>query len=89
MKVSWKLTLRLQAFEWVVRDVSRLRDHIENQPLGDGVDESDGDDEFEILKESPELGDSKFKLEISASYGQPLPDKATSSLTSTLQLGHI
>ncbi|OSD04673.1 hypothetical protein PYCCODRAFT_1363847 [Trametes coccinea BRFM310] len=56
------------AFEWVVRDVSRLRDHIENQPLGDGVEESDGDDDFEILKESPELGDSKFKLEISATH---------------------
>ncbi|KAI9000851.1 hypothetical protein BD414DRAFT_511485 [Trametes punicea] len=52
------------AFEWVVRDVSRLRDHIENQRVVDGAEEDDGDDEFEILKESPELGDGKFKLEI-------------------------
>ena len=55
-----------QAFEWVVRDVSRLRDHIENNTTIEGNEEPYGDEEFEILKESPELGDGKFKLEISA-----------------------
>ncbi|KAH9850752.1 hypothetical protein C2E23DRAFT_834054 [Lenzites betulinus] len=53
------------AFEWVVRDVSRLKDHIENPTATEGEGSTD-DDEFEILKDSPELGDGKFKLEISA-----------------------
>ncbi|KAI0832595.1 hypothetical protein BC628DRAFT_1347451 [Trametes gibbosa] len=53
------------AFEWVVRDVSRLKDHIENPTATEGEDSPD-DDDFEILKDSPELGDGKFKLEISA-----------------------
>ncbi|CDO76563.1 hypothetical protein BN946_scf184982.g22 [Trametes cinnabarina] len=67
------------AFEWVVRDVARLRDHIENQPLADGADESDGDDEFEILNESPELGDSKFKLEITRTHvNDPVDSDGTS-----------
>ncbi|KAM5535522.1 hypothetical protein V8D89_010859 [Ganoderma adspersum] len=55
------------AFEWVVRDVSRLRDYIENPPLmaeGENAPE-ELDDEFDVLRESPELGDGKFKLEIS------------------------
>ncbi len=52
-----------------MRDVNRLRDHVENQTLsvGDGEapaqDEID-DDEFEVLRESPEFVDGKFKLEI-------------------------
>lgn len=59
-----------QAFEWVVRDVSRLRDYIENPPL---MAESENaaeelDDEFDVLRESPELGDGKFKLEICACF---------------------
>ena len=58
----------VQAFEWVVRDVSRLRDHIEgvSAPVGEGdaPPEEIDDDEFEVLRESPELGDGKFKLEI-------------------------
>ena len=55
-----------QAFEWVVRDVSRLKDHIETPPSneGDAPPEEIDDDEFEVLRESPELGDGKFKLEI-------------------------
>ncbi len=55
-----------QAFEWVVRDVSKLRDYIENPPLmaeGENAPE-ELDDEFDVLRESPELGDGKFKLEI-------------------------
>lgn len=64
-----------QAFEWVVRDVHRLRDFIENPEASDDVpgepDEVEGTspetDEFEILKETPIIGDGKFKLEIGKS----------------------
>lgn len=57
-----------QAFEWLVRDVSRLRDYIENAgATEDAVEEQDTDD-FDVLRESPELGDGKFKLEICASF---------------------
>ena len=69
------LTLTLaQAFEWVVRDVHRLRDYIENPEVsGELAGESEGEailaetDEFEILKEAPIIGDGKFKLEIGTS----------------------
>jgi hypothetical protein len=52
-----------------VRDVAKLRDFVE----GRGVQQQEGMespvvgyDAFEILKESPMLGDGKFKLEIGA-----------------------
>ncbi|KAF5387664.1 hypothetical protein D9615_000593 [Tricholomella constricta] len=46
-------------FEWVVRDVHKLRDFVE------GVDATETENpDFEILKQSPMLGDNKFKLEI-------------------------
>lgn len=64
-----------QAFEWVVRDVSRLRDYIENPPLmaeGEHAPE-ELDDEFDVLRESPELGDGKFKLEICTCFCIRLP----------------
>jgi hypothetical protein len=52
-----------QGFEWDVRDVHKLRDFVE------GVDSPQDNDQaehgnFEILKQSPVLGDNKFKLEI-------------------------
>lgn len=47
-----------QGFEWDVRDVHKLRDFVE------GVEPQDDDNNFEILKQSPVLGDNKFKLEI-------------------------
>lgn len=51
-----------QGFEWDVRDVHKLRDFVE------GVEPQDDDraehGNFEILKQSPVLGDNKFKLEI-------------------------
>lgn len=50
----------LQAFEWIVRDVHRLRDHVE---LAEQSGNSDAHN-FDILKESPVLYDGKFKLEI-------------------------
>ncbi|KAL1944324.1 hypothetical protein VTO73DRAFT_3509 [Trametes versicolor] len=61
------------AFEWVVRDLSKLRDHVENPPATEGDDAPD-DEEFEILKESPELGDGKFKLEISITRDNDLSE---------------
>ena len=48
--------------------MSRLKDHIEGPPVnlaeGEVPPEEIDDDEFEVLRESPELGDGKFKLEI-------------------------
>lgn len=60
----------VQAFEWLVRDVHKLRDYVENMPIrstsatgsDDGQEEDVGD--FEILKESPMIWDGKYKLEI-------------------------
>ncbi|KAG5728522.1 hypothetical protein E4T56_gene19522 [Termitomyces sp. T112] len=46
-------------FEWTVRDVRRLRDFVE---AADTQNTENAD--FEILKQSPILGDNKFKLEI-------------------------
>ena len=56
------LTQTPQGFEWLVRDVHRLRDLVE------GVDAVEVENpDFEILKQSPMLGDNKFKLEIGTS----------------------
>ncbi|TBU33177.1 hypothetical protein BD309DRAFT_857684 [Dichomitus squalens] len=70
------------AFEWVVRDVSRLRDYIENPPLTaegeNGPEELD--EEFDVLRESPELGDGKFKLEISKTTMNEPENPATPSI---------
>lgn len=52
-----------QAFEWVVRDVSKLKDFVEGPEIVEDGQESSQDD-FEILKESPMMGDGRFKLEI-------------------------
>ncbi|KAI0700733.1 hypothetical protein BC835DRAFT_1265988 [Cytidiella melzeri] len=52
----WSFT----AFEWVVRDVHRLRDHVE---LPEKEDSSDAAT-FDVLRDAPMLGDGKFKLEI-------------------------
>jgi len=59
----------LQAFEWIVRDIHKLRDFVEGQQSevhdnGEERPRMPGQDDFEILKESPHLGDGKFKLEI-------------------------
>lgn len=64
-----ELTSVTQAFEWVVRDVQKLKEHIESlHDSGTSSHDAEGNGEFEILKESPMLGDGKFKLEI----GEPL-----------------
>ncbi|KAJ7752762.1 hypothetical protein DFH07DRAFT_1031354 [Mycena maculata] len=48
-------------FEWVVRDVHKLRNFIEGDE--DGTSSRTGAEDFEILKHSPMM-DDKFKLEI-------------------------
>ncbi|KAA1466508.1 hypothetical protein DENSPDRAFT_768178 [Dentipellis sp. KUC8613] len=64
----WSFT----AFEWIVRDVQKLRDFVERTDFEGGSDDrlsgaDAGREDFEILKESPMLGDGKFKLEIGRS----------------------
>ena len=56
-----------QAFEWVARDVQKLRDYVESaefavKAVGEGAEGANED--FELLRESPIVGDGKFKLEI-------------------------
>ncbi|KAL0567176.1 hypothetical protein V5O48_014826 [Marasmius crinis-equi] len=81
-------------FEWVVRDVHKLRDYVEGRSSL-SVNESDGAandgitgeneensvvaDDFEILKQSPIIGDNKFKLEIARTS----PTEGTSQRTGT------
>lgn len=63
-------------FEWAVRDVHKLRNFVEG--LGEEAIEEESSD-FEILKQSPVLGDSKFKLEIACV--QPNEGAADTSTT--------
>ncbi|CCM04873.1 uncharacterized protein FIBRA_07066 [Fibroporia radiculosa] len=82
---QWSFT----AFEWIVRDVHKLRDFVEGPDTvgttGDFAQESIPDtDEFEILKESPVIGDAKFKLEIAKT---PSPEIAEGSDTPVLRIG--
>ncbi|KII94908.1 hypothetical protein PLICRDRAFT_128240, partial [Plicaturopsis crispa FD-325 SS-3] len=74
---QWSFT----AFEWIVRDVHKLRNFVE----GCEVEQSDETtapepDDFEILKESPMIGEGKFKLEIART---PQPDSGTATETET------
>ncbi|KAF7798358.1 hypothetical protein EIP86_009579 [Pleurotus ostreatoroseus] len=79
------------AFEWVVRDVHRLRDHVENgtdisQDANDGV-------EFEVLKESHLLGDGKFRLGIAKSstseHSDPSSPQRTQPTTLSLYVTSV
>lgn len=55
----------VQAFEWVVRDVRKLKEYVEGREDEEDATVSTAEnDDFEILKESPMMGDGKFKLEI-------------------------
>ncbi|KZP20228.1 hypothetical protein FIBSPDRAFT_932465 [Athelia psychrophila] len=71
----WSFT----AFEWVVRDVSRLKQFVEER---DGAEHVEGsapvanDDDFEVLRESPMMGDGKYKLEIGMSRMHEASDVA-------------
>lgn len=60
----------LQAFEWVVHDVGKLRDFVEGRGLDEAVDDGPDRDDFEFLRESPMLGDGKYKLEIGMWHAQ-------------------
>ena len=53
----------VQALEWVVRDVQKLRDYVETLD-STNEDSSQSSDDFEVLRESPMLGDGKFRLGI-------------------------
>ncbi|KAG6880167.1 hypothetical protein C0992_004619 [Termitomyces sp. T32_za158] len=55
-------------FEWIVHDVRRLRDFVENVG-GQNTENAD----FEVLKQSPILGDKEFKLEIEGSSDSNKP----------------
>ncbi|KAG6830314.1 hypothetical protein H0H92_001249 [Tricholoma furcatifolium] len=68
---------RRQGFEWVVRDVHKLRDFVEG--LNKDIENTD----FDVLKQSPMLGDNKFKLEIAFT---PLDGPSASSIKPTLSL---
>ncbi|KAF9569002.1 hypothetical protein CPC08DRAFT_624509 [Agrocybe pediades] len=61
---QWSFT----GFEWEIPDVHRLRDFvegIESDGLPDGPHPVAGElEDFAVLKQSPTLGDHKFKLEI-------------------------
>ncbi|KAJ7368589.1 hypothetical protein DFH08DRAFT_831764 [Mycena albidolilacea] len=52
-------------FEWVVRDVHKLRDFVEGVQ-SDTTEDEEVSDDFELLKLCPLIGDDKFKLEIQA-----------------------
>jgi len=59
----------LQGFDWAVKDVHRLRDFVEGGAQVGATDTAaapDNTGDFEILKQSPMIGDSKYKLEIGA-----------------------
>lgn len=66
--------------EWVVSDLERLSRFIESDTDLNGDDDQssvkDDDQSFEILSQSPLLGDGKFKLEIGVwpvFHEKPLP----------------
>ncbi|KAF8969501.1 hypothetical protein BDZ97DRAFT_1646873 [Flammula alnicola] len=80
---QWTFT----GFEWAVRDVHKLRNFVEGvEPtlLEEGTHPSGAEiGDFEILKQSPMLGDHKFKLEIAPTVHV---DGATPSSPPTLSL---
>ena len=67
-----------------MRDVSRLRDYIENTSTNTverDVTEEVDDDDFEVLRDSPEIADGKFKLEIGAWHAYLAHSSLTYALT--------
>ncbi|KAJ7498663.1 hypothetical protein FB451DRAFT_1202660 [Mycena latifolia] len=74
-------------FEWVVRDVHKLRDFVEGIEPNNREEEQGSatePDDFEILKHSPMIGDDKFKLEIARvppNEGAITADSKTPSLS--------
>ncbi|KAI0089090.1 hypothetical protein BDY19DRAFT_993323 [Irpex rosettiformis] len=76
-KRHWSFT----AFEWVVKDVHRLRDHIE---LSDKAQDISNADTFDVLTEEPMLADGKFKLEI-GKKSSPDPVETTNNEPSVIR----
>ncbi|KAF9268194.1 hypothetical protein L218DRAFT_853507 [Marasmius fiardii PR-910] len=93
-------------FEWVVRDIHKLRDFVEGREgllLNEGENGgnlshestgNDGDpaenstiaDDFEVLKQSPIIGDNKFKVEIGESSTSRTSQVAGTTKPDTLSL---
>ena len=53
--------------------MSKLKDFVEGPEIAEDSQESSQNDDFEILKESPMMGDGRFKLEIGTAYMPLLP----------------
>lgn len=76
-----------QGFEWVVRDVAKLRDFIEGSPEPELSPEDNSNpnspvaEDFDILKHSPVIGDGKFKLEIARNGSTASPDSLSLYIT--------
>ncbi|KAF8591487.1 hypothetical protein K439DRAFT_1380451 [Ramaria rubella] len=71
---QWNFT----AFEWTVRNAHALRDFVEKEQHGTAAEGAE--EPHEVLRESPMLGDGKFKLEIvRASNHESDPAAATPS----------
>ncbi|KAG6821523.1 hypothetical protein H0H93_000032 [Arthromyces matolae] len=58
----------VKGFEWIVRDLHKLRDFVEGV---EGEPPNTENCDFEVLKHSPMLGDNKFKLEIGKFSNNP------------------
>ncbi|TFK28868.1 hypothetical protein FA15DRAFT_664954 [Coprinopsis marcescibilis] len=56
---QWSIT----GFEWAIKDVTKLREFVEGISSGEGQNTLTADD-FDLLKQSPLLGDNKYKLEV-------------------------
>ncbi|KAF7290979.1 BTB domain-containing protein [Mycena chlorophos] len=78
-------------FEWVVRDVHKLRDFVEGIVESEDGAELEADS-FEVLKGAPLIGDDKFKLEIARpTIGETSvakPAALTLYITSLLDFAH-
>ncbi|KAG7449477.1 uncharacterized protein BT62DRAFT_888421 [Guyanagaster necrorhizus] len=73
--------------EWIIRDIRKLRDYIEGPENTESSENLNAEDhavaehgDFEVLKESPVMGDNKFKLEIARSHAPSDVDSKTLSL---------
>ncbi|KAG8928310.1 hypothetical protein FRC02_007092 [Tulasnella sp. 418] len=80
---QWTFT----AFEWTIKNVAALRDHVENTPTIQeplpATAQTASDDVPDVLKESPmigENGENKFKVEIART---PIPEERAPTPTLT------
>lgn len=54
----------VQAFEWTVRNVRALRDYVEGTVLTLNTVSGDVPSIHEVLRDSPDMAEGKFKVEI-------------------------